>query len=149
MFSVETPPNWEVDSESAKVHGIDAVSFPVGSSWRGPVTIYPRVWQKGEDLSLAQVMDEDLRQYTQSNPSIQVADAAPIGISISATAKVRYFSSSKPALHEAVAYVDQNRTVILLVLRTASEAEFKEVLPTFESFVRSYRPLTHLRGSAA
>jgi hypothetical protein len=144
MFSVETPSNWTVDSESGKRHGIDAVFFPRGSNWNGSVIMYPRVWQKVGGVTLAQVMEEDLRQYTQSFPDIRSTNVAPIEISAAAVGRVRQFTSESRGVYEAVAYIDRSSTVVVLVLRATTEANFSNALQLFEVFVRSYRPLEHL-----
>jgi len=142
VFAVARPQGWTVDAESAKDLGVDAVFFPAGSSWQGPVTMYPRIWQKAASLTLADVMDDDLQQYRQANPSVAVEEGSSISISPSISGRVRYFKSATPELHEAVAYIDQSQTVAVLVLRATTEPRFKEALPAFEAFVRSYRALS-------
>ena len=144
LFSVATPANWDVDTEVGKAHGIDAVFFPAGTPWQDSVRMYPQIWQKGQDLDLAKVIAQDLEQYVQSHPGLQAVDATPIALGESGPATVRHFSSSNPDSHEAVAYIDRDRTVVVLVLHADDRAAFDQFLPTFESWVQSYRPLEHL-----
>jgi len=90
------------------------------------------------------VIAQDLEQYVQSHPGLQAVDAAPIALGESGPATVRHFSSSNPDTHEALAYIDRDRTVVVLVLHADDQAAFDQFLPTFESWVQSYRPLEHL-----
>jgi hypothetical protein len=144
LFSLATPTNWDVDTEAGKAHGIDAVFFPAGTPWQDSVSMYPQIWQKGNDLDLAQVIAQDLEQYLQSHPGLQAVDAAPIALGEAGPATVRHFSSSNPDSHEAVAYIDRERTVVVLVLHADDRAAFEQFLPTFESWVQSYKSLDRL-----
>jgi hypothetical protein len=141
VFALTSPPNWIADSEAGRGAGVDTVFYPSGSSWNGPVSFYPRVWQKNPGDTVATVIAADLAQYQMASPDVEMMERPAIPISVSATGQLRLYRSQAHGLREAVAYIDQSQTVVLLVLRAKDDTVFERSLQSFEEFVRSYRPL--------
>jgi hypothetical protein len=58
-----------------------------------------------------------------------------------ALAAIAGCASQPPSFPESI---DRDRTVVVLVLHADDRAAFDQFLPTFQSWVQSYRPLEHL-----
>jgi hypothetical protein len=140
-FALVTPVGMMTDPELARNLRIDAVFYPPEGSWNDAVALTTRVMQKTATVGFAEIVAQDEAQYKTSTPAVEISEQAPIPLPEGASVRVRYFRDDFHSLHEAVAYLDRPKTVILIVLRGNSDEEFKKGLPLLDTLVRSYRNL--------
>jgi hypothetical protein len=139
FFGVKAPSGWVLDNRSGVAQGLDAVFYPKGSSWEAfdPV-IYPQVWQK-EGSTLASVIEEDIANYRQHSPSLEVEERPIVKTATGATASVRYFRGSKNKTFEAIAYFDEPNVVVMIVMSAKSRASFESAQSAFRELLESYK----------
>lgn len=140
-FALVTPTGLLSDSELAKNLRVVAIFYPPGGSWNDALALSARVLEKTPTVGLAEIVAQDEAQYKDSTPGVQISDLPSIPLSTGASARVRSFREEPHSLNEAVAYIDQSKTVALIVLRGNSDEDFKKGMPLFEALVRSYRNL--------
>jgi hypothetical protein len=144
-FVLSAPAGWVLDNESGAKQGLDAVFYPEGSSWReSGAVMYANVVQKTEDRdsTLAKVLASDEARFRSDSPGLVIQTAAAVATGDGKQAVIRHFSGSSLGNWEAVAYIDEEKVVSMLVLSCREEALFKKSLPSFEKLVASYRFLT-------
>jgi surface antigen len=149
-FSLDAPDQWVLDNESGSAQGLQAVFYPVGKSWtNAPVVIYANVILKKNPRTenARTVAARDIADFRKKSPTLKVTDAAPLptGDQVAGHPKraiVKYFSGDDFGNSEAVAYIDESKVVVMLVLSSRKETNFQPALPTFAQLVRSYRFLT-------
>ena len=93
--------------------------------------------QKKETLK--SIIDTDLKDFKADSPNVKMADAGTLPTRRDKhEATVKYFSGSKDDRHEAVAYIDEAKFVVMLVMTCTTEKGFKASLPAFKELVASY-----------
>jgi len=139
FFGLEAPDGWVLDNTSGAAQGLDAVFYPKGSSWKAfdPV-IYPQVWQK-EGSTLASVIQQDIANYRQHSPSVEVEERPVVKTAVGATASLRHFRGSQNKTFEAIAYFDEPNVVVMIVLSAKSKASFESAQPAFRQLLDSYK----------
>jgi hypothetical protein len=140
-FALVTPAGLISDGELARNLRIGALFYPPGSSWNDALAFTARVVEKTATAGLAEIVAQDEAQYKESTPAVEISEQPSIPLSSGASARVRSFRDEPHSLNEAVAYIDQSKTVALVVLRANSNEEFKKGWPLFDALVRSYRNL--------
>ncbi len=141
-FMLAAPKGWVLDNSSGVSQGLHAVFYPRGGSWEhSPSVMYANTASKkvkGNE-TLNKLIAYDVGQYRRNHKSIKIVDAPDISLSNKKTAVVKYFYFSNA---EAVAYIDEEKTVVLIVLSSNSSDEFQNSLPAFRKLVESYTFLT-------
>jgi hypothetical protein len=142
MFAIKAPTGWIVDPATGQKLGLHAVMYPKGSSWReASATMYTNFVHKGSDApTIEQIIADDIAGYKKDSPSVIVADAdsVPLGTGKEKVV-VKSFRNDKGNNVEMVAYIDENKVVIMIVLSAPTEKDFLSALPLFKEMVHSYR----------
>lgn len=149
-FSLDAPAQWVLDNQSGVDQGLQAVFYPTGKSWtNSPAVMYANVYLKKDqkDENAATVAARDIADFSKHSRTFKVLDADPLPVGDLAddkprTALVKYFSGDNFGNFEAVAYINESKVVVMLVLSARKEEEFKKSLPIFAELVRSYHFLT-------
>lgn len=145
-FALKEPDGWIMDSETAKSQGLQAVLYPIGSSWKNAVAVmYARVIYKDEDQSTVdKVISNDVADFLRLSKESTVSNSPPLetrdkrkGIS-----KVFYDAANKN--YETVAFIDDSKVVVILALSSRQKAEYEKALPAFKALVGSYFVFTPL-----
>jgi hypothetical protein len=99
--------------------------------------MYPNIVTKGPGQStLQELMDSDLAKFRKDNPGMSYVDGdIPFN---DRTAKVRYFHGVNHGSSEAVAYIDEEKIVALVVLSSKSEKGLTEALPLLLGVLETY-----------
>ncbi len=142
VFALSAPKGWVLDNTSGVKMGLHAVFYPKGSSWENSAAVmYANTIRKNLDQkeTLNQVIEADLDGYKKHSPTVKVADAGQLPTKHEAQkAIVKYFSGDRNGRFEAVAYIDEKKTVIVLVLTAKTKKDFEDALPNFKELVASY-----------
>ncbi len=145
-FTLTTPKGWVLDSTSGRTQGLQAVFYPEGSSWqKGTVVMYANVYQKKDvkKESLETVIAGDVAEYKKRSVELKVTDAEPLPTTKDARVKdkkatIKYFTGDEHENDEAVAYIDEDKVVVMLVLTARNKKDFESSLPAFKELVGSY-----------
>jgi hypothetical protein len=82
-------------------------------------------------------MDSDLAQSRQDNPGMSYVDGEDIPLD-GRTAKLRYFHGVNKGSSEAVAYIDEEKIIALVVLSSKTEKGLNEALPLLRRVLETY-----------
>ena len=142
MFAIKAPTGWTVDAATGKKLGLHAVMYPQDSSWReAPATIYSNFVHKNPDLTtIEKIVADDIAGYKKDSPTVIIQDAEPLPLGAGKEkVLVKIYRGDKGNNFEEVAYIDESKVVIMLVLSARNEKEFVASLPLFKELVHSYR----------
>jgi hypothetical protein len=142
-FAIAAPPGWVLDTASGKSQGLYAVFYQNGSNWASATTImYANSARKSEgQRSVEELMAYDLAQFRKQPANLEVTEPARIPTR-KGTSLVRRFTGDEHGNYEAVAYIDEKQTIIMLVMSSRSKKAFDDAYPSFEELVKSYEFLT-------
>ncbi|MBI2339533.1 MAG: hypothetical protein HYU99_04070 [Deltaproteobacteria bacterium] len=144
-FMVRAPAGWFLDN-SSRPEGLVAVVYPVGSSWdKSPARMYTNVVHKSnkENATLEKTINSDIEDFRKKAPEISITEGGLVNTYDGKSARIRNFLKDDYGNYESVAYIDEEKVIVLIVLSARSEAEWKKAFPSFRNFVGSYRYLTN------
>ncbi len=141
-FGIAAPPGWVLDNQSGLEQGLQAVFYPRGSSWEGsPVVMYANTVRR--DISGKETLDSlikaDIADFKARHPGVVVGALTPMITGNGKPVPVRTFSYKR---YEAVAYIEEEFILAMLVLSAGKQEEYTKALPAFEHLVASYHFLT-------
>jgi hypothetical protein len=139
-FFIDTPKGWVVDQEVGKRNGTCCVYYPKGTTWDNAETVmYPNIATKGPGRrTLDEFMESDLKNFRTHDPGMKYEDAEGVPLQSKRVAKVRIFRGVNRGSSEAVAYVDEEKIIALLVMSSKTAKGLNESMPVFRSAVQSY-----------
>jgi hypothetical protein len=141
VFVLTAPKGWILDSRSGVSQGFNAVFYPEGSSWQnGNIVMYANVYHKRNvsEETLETVISGDVAEFKKKSDKLKVAEAAPLPTRKDKQAAVRYFDGDTFGNSEAIAYLDEGKVVVMLVLSARTKKQFEAALPAFNVLVSSY-----------
>ncbi len=148
-FTLSAPKGWIADSESGKSQGLPFVFYPKGSSWqKGIVGMYATVYPKAENGgTLEKFIERDISDFKSKSEKLKVTTADALTTVKDAQGKerkveVRYFTGDQFGNYEAVAYIDEGKSVVSIILTSKTQEGFEASLPAFKELVTSYYFLT-------
>jgi hypothetical protein len=136
-FAIEGPKNWIADRKVGRRLGVCCVYYPKGSWDTAETIMYPNIVTKGPGKkTLQELMDSDLAKFRKDNPGMSYVDGdMPFK---GRTAKVRYFHGVNQGSSEAVAYIDEEKIIALVVLSSKTEKGLTDSLPLLLSVLETY-----------
>lgn len=139
-FMIEGPKGWIADHDTGQKLGICCVFYPEGSSFDGAETIiYPNIATKGPgQANLKEFMEYDLSEFKKNNPKMTYEDAHNLAMKNKRTAKVRYFHEVNKGSSEAIAYIDEDKIVALVVVSSRTQKELNDAMPLLRDMLETY-----------
>jgi hypothetical protein len=139
-YSLSAPKGWVMDNQAGVSQSIFAVFYPHGASWGdGSVVMYTNVIQKRDDKqTLAEVIAAEQADTKQHSPGLKITDAPALPTRKDNTATVKYLTGDADGNFEAIAYINEPKLVVLLVLSARNKTDFDKSLPAFAELVKSY-----------
>ena len=136
-FAIEGPKDWIADRKVGRRLGVCCVYYPKGSWDTAETIMYPNIVTKGPgQTTLQELMDSDLARFRKDNPGMSYVDGdIPFN---DQTAKLRYFHGVNQGSSEAVAYIDEEKIIALVVLSSKSEKGLIEALPLLQGVLETY-----------
>jgi len=136
---------WTLDNGIMNDQGIFAVFYPDGSSWErakksGTILYINVVARKAEDTA-EKLMAGDADEARQSAPATVVVPGEPIKIG-DAAAPVQQFAPGAFKRYEAVAYILEEKVLVMFVMSSKDEKIFRKDYPAFVALVQSYKFLS-------
>lgn len=141
VFGIVAPAGWAVDDSSGLGSRIRVVLYPIGQKWdSAPTVMYanPLHQDPRRPKTLTQMVVHDVEQFQKANPRGKVVAAPMIRTAKGQTAQVRYFAPDGGEPSEAVAYIDEQDLVMLLVLASREPGGFQKNLSAFHALVEHY-----------
>jgi hypothetical protein len=150
-YTLSAPEGWVVDTENGKAQGLQVVLYPKGTSWAsGTVVMYANTVAKSEadpSASAEKVMNDDIAAFRKQSPSLKVGELKQVKTAKGKVALARDFEQSVGGNYEAVAYVDEPRSVVILALSARTKADFDRARPAFDRLIGSYEMLEPAQAS--
>ena len=130
-----------LDNQNAVSQGVHAVFYPRGGSWKYSTTVmYANGYGKENDNhTIYEFIASDSISFVKKNTSIIILDASFLKTADDKKAVVKWFFYSQ---YEAVAYINESKSVNIIVLSARTEEQFKDAYPAFEKLVASYHFIT-------
>ncbi len=137
-FWIDAPKGWVLDPKTAKEYGLNVVLFQAGFSFRNaPAVMYTSKLKRNEKV--ADAMNHEANTYREKYKGIQISRRPSIKTKDNKIALVQYYKGDKKdQTDEAVAFIQENGFIILLVLSARSDSAFDEAYPAYQDFVKSY-----------
>ena len=137
-FAIEGPKNWIADRKVGHRLGVCCVYYEKGSWDTAETILYPNIVTKGPGrATLQELMDSDLAKFRKDNPGMTYVDGdIPFN---GRTAKVRYFHGVNQGSSEAVAYIDEEKIIALVVLSSKTEKGLVKALPLLAGALETYK----------
>ncbi|HEY3103540.1 MAG TPA: hypothetical protein VGJ69_08105 [Pyrinomonadaceae bacterium] len=142
LFAIKAPSGWTVDTVTGQKLGLHAVMYPNGSSWRdATATMYTNFVHKDTSApTIEKVIASDLDGYKRESPNVIIEDAEKLPIAEGKEQViVKRFHGDRGGNFDAVAYIDESKVVILIVLTARSEKDFQATWPLFKDMIHTYR----------
>jgi hypothetical protein len=136
-FAIDGPKGWIADRKVGHRLGVCCVYYAKGSWDTAETVLYPNIVTKGPgQTTLQELMASDLAKFRKDNPGMSYVDGdMPFE---GRTAKVRYFHGVNQGSSEAVAYIDEDKIVALVVLSSKSEKGLVDALPVLLRVLETY-----------
>jgi hypothetical protein len=93
----------------------------------------------GEDETLDALIEGNLEARRQQAPELKVEKTSDLETADGKRATVRVLTGDPKGSREAVAFIREPRTIVLLVLTSVDGGSFDRSRAAFESLVASYR----------
>lgn len=143
-FGIKAPAGWVLDNRSGVPHGIHAVFYPVGSSWKeSKAVMYVNgVVKPADDDTLEKFIERDVARFLKHSPDLKVADDEPPAVHDKRKVIAKRFSGVRAGGCEVVAYVEEEKVVVIIVLHARTQKDLEDALPAFRELASSYRFIT-------
>jgi hypothetical protein len=142
-FWVSAPKGWVLDNQSGAPQGLHAVFYRLGSSWSDATTVmYVNTGRLAKGESLQSFIAGDLARFRERSPNVKMTKESSISTSDKRTADVRRFSGDQWGNDEAVAYIQEDAIVVMIVLTARNRPDFEAARPSLSELVKSYRFMT-------
>lgn len=141
-YTLSAPEGWVVDTESGKAHGLHVVMYPKGQSWtNGRVVMYGNAASKDlpGNTNAEQVMSADIEAFKKRSPELKVGELKTLSVQQGKKVLLREFEGSIGGAYEAVAYIDEPKSVVILALSARTKEDFSAARSSFNEMLGSYK----------
>lgn len=136
---------WTLDNTVMNDQGIYAVFYPNGSNWNDAkesgTVMYINVVGRDAAEPVEKMMEDDADEAKRNAPATVVKQADPIKIGDIAVPVLR-FAPGDYDRYEAVAYVGEEKVLVMFVMSSKNNETFKRDYPAFVKLVQSYKFLS-------
>lgn len=145
-FMLTAPNGWVLDNKSGVPNGLHAVLYPVGSSWTNATAVmYANTVDKSVsgNETLDKVIEHDVDTFKKRSQNLALKEGDFLSTSSqNKKATAKHFSGDLYNNYEAVAYIDENKVVVIIVLSAKNRDAYEKSLPSFKELVGSYQFFT-------
>jgi hypothetical protein len=139
------PDGWVLDNGILNDQGIYAAFYPNGSTWQhakdSGTIMYINVVGRAADSTVEKMMADDAEEARQSAPTTVVKQGESIKIGDLSAPTLR-FAPGDFDRHEAVAYIGEEKVLVMFVISSKNEKIFKKDYSAFVQLVQSYKFLS-------
>ncbi len=143
-FILEAPQGWVLDNDVGVSKNIHTVFYPEDLSWENsPARMYAQMAKKEKGL---RSIEDQVRRTVQGfkkngSPKIKVRKIKTVKAERNKKAVIYYFQGNQWGSYDAVAYFSEKKSINSIVLHCKSKKDFDASINSFESLVKSYKPL--------
>ena len=126
VFTLRAPAGWVLDNSSGVAQGLHAVFYPKGGSWeKSRVVMYANTVHKEKPVakSMRQLIADDVAEFAAHTKGIQITDEAAVETHKKKAAVVKRFVAADRNVFEMVAYIEETKVVVMLVISARSQPE--------------------------
>lgn len=139
-FSLTAPKGWVLDTKSGVADGVHAAFYPKGGTWKdSPVVMYGNGVDKTGAETFDQFVAGDVKKFENAHADIKVTDLDPGSVPGKAVKAKRF---SFKTTNEVVVYIDEPKSISLIVMSARGEDKLIEAFPAFQDLVKSYQFMT-------
>ncbi|HEY0324204.1 MAG TPA: hypothetical protein VGC66_24875 [Pyrinomonadaceae bacterium] len=141
VFALAAPSGWVLDNTSGVSQGLHAVFYPKGASWAdSKMVMYANTVHKEKSglKTLKAVIDDDVKNFRKYALEAEITDEPNLTTKDKKQAVVKYFYDKEHGNFEEVAFIDESKIVVVLVLSARTRKDYEEALPAFRQLVGSY-----------
>jgi hypothetical protein len=140
-FTLSYPYDWHCEHEHGLPKNIQAIltpqAFLLDSS---PATVYVRVVPRTpKSPSLKQFIKNDFQNVKKHRPHIQYGTDFTLMTKDHKVAQIRTYFEEPQNLYDAIAYIAEKNSFVIIILQTVSQKAYLRALPTFRNLVTSYQ----------
>lgn len=138
LYSLKSPKGWVLDNVSGKRRGLHAVFYPVGGSWaNSKAVMYANVAVKESGQNnIKELIDYSLVTLKAKSPNVKVKDLETVTVGEKTVVIKEWLNNMNN--HEAVAYIEESKVIVLLVLTSQDKSEYTKSLTAFRELIGSY-----------
>ncbi len=145
-YSLSAPEGWVLDNQSGTRQGLHAVFYPEGGSWRySPVAKYTNVVIKeySKVNSAKTYVAQFEERYQKENSDNNIVHLKNHLMSKGKDAIVNQYYDGKHGNHELVAYIDEDKVIVMVVYFTNDFLLFEQSKGKFFELLDSYLFITN------
>jgi hypothetical protein len=140
-FAMTAPPGWILDNKAGVAQGLHQVFYPKGYSWgNSPVIAYSRARSKGAKLlTIEDQVADTVKDFQTDSPNIKAVLVATLALKDGRTATIYHYTGDKWNNYEAVAYIEEKKTINFVVLSSRTKEWFDKSQDTLRAIMESYQ----------
>lgn len=142
-YYLTAPVGWIIDNQSGREDGMNAVFYPKGSSWADGETVMYTTFVNFDSIkkeTIRDIISGDSARFHQASPQSRVKKQTPVEIGKNKKAVI--YSFSMEGNYETVAYLEEKKGIVVIVLSSKNKNGPVNNNKAFESLLKSYRFLT-------
>jgi hypothetical protein len=142
-YYLTAPLGWVIDNQSGREMGFTAVFYPQGSTWADAETVMYTTYvsfDSTKNETLKDIIRADSTQFLKTSPLLKIKKQAPVNIGKDKKAII--YSYSTDGNYETVAYLEEKKGVVMIVLSSEDKNGPINENKAFISLIKSYRFLT-------
>jgi len=140
-FGLTAPEGWILDNQSGVKYGIHAVFYRKGETWVNAETVmYANTasFEFNDVNTLEKLIEYDINNFKMNYRNVKSSKGKDINLKGGKIAKVRYFTGDKFGNFEAIAYIEEEKIGVMIVMSSKTKTGFDNSLTAFEKLVKSY-----------
>ena len=144
LYSLIAPKGWVLDNQSGRKNNLHAVFYPKGGSWDSSTAVmYANVVIKGKNQkNVKEVISNSLKDFKKhsKNKEVKVKDFETIKVGDKNIVIKKWLNhTSLNNNYELVAYIEEAKVIVLLVLTSRDKTEFNQSIDSFKELIKSYK----------
>ncbi len=140
-FTLSAPDEWVLDNSSGLKQGLHAVFYPKGSSWeKASAVMYANVCVcKKSNQTLQDFIEHELKVFReQDRGNVDMVDGKTLTTQDGRKAVVKHLTGDQYGNYESIAYIEESKVFIMIVLSSKSRKDYESSLHPFQELVKSY-----------
>jgi len=139
------PDGWVLDNSIMNDQGVYAVFYPNDSNFldakNSGTFMYFNVVGRTPDETVTEMMAGDIKQVKRDAPEAAIVESDPIKIG-EVSVPVLRFAPGAYGRYEAVAYIGEEKVLVMVVISSKNEAIFNKDYAAFVKLVQTYKWLS-------
>jgi len=142
-YKLSAPTGWILDNKSGVSQGLQAVFYKEGFNWDNAVSVmYTNVvhLDSAENRNLDDIINKDLERFKNYPEFLSAEFKDNIALNENKEARlIEFLSNDQNTSNESVAYIPEDKTIIIIVLSSRDKEDFNLNQIAFVDLVKSYQ----------